>query len=96
MKLLLPTCLGLAAVANAWTGDNCKRFADIYTDGADLINRMWGSMVEVNPCVGSVWAALHSSALVPPQGTCGGSGQLGTPRKRPAHWDPNHCLGCSS
>uniref|UniRef100_A0A7S0I134 Folate receptor-like domain-containing protein n=1 Tax=Phaeocystis antarctica TaxID=33657 RepID=A0A7S0I134_9EUKA len=42
MKLLLPTCLGLAAVANAWTGDNCKRFADIYTDGADLISRMWG------------------------------------------------------
>ena len=36
MKLLLPTCLGLAAVANAWTGDNCKRFADIYTDGAEL------------------------------------------------------------
>ena len=39
MKLLLPTCLGLAAVANAWTGDNCKRFADIYTDGADLCRK---------------------------------------------------------
>ena len=37
MKLLLPTCLGLAAVANAWTGDNCKRFADIYTDGAGYV-----------------------------------------------------------
>ena len=39
MKLLLPTCLGLAAVANAWTGDNCKRFADIYTDGAELCRK---------------------------------------------------------
>ena len=71
MKLLLPTCLGLAAVANAWTGDNCKRFADIYTDGADLINRMWGSMVEVNPC-GSVWAALHTAQL----GSCASSGHV--------------------
>ena len=42
MKLLLPTCLGLATVANAWTGDNCKKFSEIYTDGADLISRMWG------------------------------------------------------
>ena len=25
-----------------------------------------------------------------------GSGQLGTPRKRPAHWVPSHGLGCSS
>ena len=41
MKLLL-TCLGLCTVANAWTGDNCKRFSEIYTDGADLISRMWG------------------------------------------------------
>ena len=41
MKLLL-TCLGLATVANAWTGDNCKRFSEIYTNGSDLISRMWG------------------------------------------------------
>ncbi len=32
-----------------------------------------------------------SSAHVPPQVAPSGSGQLGTPRKRPAH-----CLGCSS
>ena len=25
----------------------------------------------------------------------GGSGRLGTPRKRPAHGAPSHCLGCS-
>ena len=30
------------------------------------------------------WQRL-SSALAPPQGAPGGSGQLGTPRKRPAH-----------
>ena len=36
-----------------------------------------------------------SSAAVPPQGVPGGSGQLGTPRKRPAHWEPSHRLGCS-
>ena len=38
----------------------------------------------------------RSSPPVPPQGAPGGSGQLGTPRKRPAHWAPSHCLGCSS
>ena len=37
-----------------------------------------------------------SSALVPPPGAPGGSGRLGTARKRPAHWTPSHCLGCSS
>ena len=37
-----------------------------------------------------------SSAPVPPQGAPGGSGQLGLPRKRPAHWAPSHCPGCSS
>ena len=37
-----------------------------------------------------------SSAPVPPQGAPGGSGQLGTPRKRPARWAPSHCLGRSS
>ena len=38
----------------------------------------------------------RGSPPVPPQGAPGGSGQLGTPRKRPAHWAPSHCLGCSS
>ena len=37
-----------------------------------------------------------SSAPVPPRGAPGGSGQLGTPRVRPRHWAPSHCLGCSS
>ena len=37
-----------------------------------------------------------SSAPAPPQGAPGGSGQLGTPRKRPALWAPSHCLECSS
>ena len=37
-----------------------------------------------------------SSAPAPPQGVPGGSGQLGTPRKRPAHRAPSHRLGCSS
>ena len=37
-----------------------------------------------------------SSAPVPPQDAPGGSGQLGAPRKRPAHCAPSHCLGCSS
>ena len=32
---------------------------------------------------------------MPPQGAPGGSGQLGTPRKRPARWAPRHGLGCS-
>ena len=37
-----------------------------------------------------------SSASAPPQGAPGGSGQLGTPRMRPAHRAPSHRLGCSS
>ena len=37
-----------------------------------------------------------SSAPAPPQGAPGGSGQRGTPRERPAHRAPRHCLGCSS
>ena len=43
MRLSLAlSALGLATVANAWTGSNCKKFSEIYTDGEDLINRMWG------------------------------------------------------
>jgi hypothetical protein len=45
------------------------------------------------------WAAPQlrpSSARVPPQGAPGGSGQLGTPKKSSAHWEPSHCLGSSS
>ena len=34
----------------------------------------------------------RSSAPAPPQGMPRGSGQLGTRRKRPAHWAPSHCL----
>ena len=37
-----------------------------------------------------------SSPPAPPQGAPGGSGRLGTPRKRPSHWAPSHGLGCSS
>ena len=48
------------------------------------------SMVRVLP-----WQRT-SSAPAPPQGAPDGSGQLGAPRKRPAHWAPSHCLGCSS
>ena len=36
------------------------------------------------------------SPPVPPQGAPCGFGQLGTPRARPSHWDPSHCLGGSS
>ena len=42
--------------------------------------------------VGSAPARL----LLPPQGAPGGSGQLGTCRKRSAHRAPRHRLGCSS
>ena len=37
-----------------------------------------------------------SSPLAPLQGTPDRSGQLGTPRKRPCHLTPSHCLGSSS
>ena len=32
-----------------------------------------------------------SSPPAPPQGATGGSGQLGTSRRRPRHWAPSHC-----
>ena len=51
---------------------------------------MLGSMLKVPP------GQRHSSAPVPLQGAPDGSGQLGTLRKRPALWAPNHCFGCSS
>ena len=54
-----------------------------------LFLRVCRSGVKVAP---PLWQG-RSSAPVPPQG---GSGQLVTPRKRPAHWAPSHCLGCSS
>ena len=49
-----------------------------------------GSRVKVAPRQGPC------SAPVLRQGASGGSKQLGTPGKRPAHWAPSHCLGCSS
>ena len=47
-------------------------------------------------CVKVQSGQCPSSAPVPPQGAPGGSGQLGTRRKRPARWAPSHCLGRSS
>ena len=44
------------------------------------------------PIYSAPWAAPYSSAPAPPQGAPGGSGQLGTPRVRPAHWAPSHRL----
>ena len=41
------------------------------------------------------WQCLSSAPAVP-QGAPGGSGKLGTRRKRPTHWAPSHCLWCSS
>jgi len=34
--------------------------------------------------------------LAPPRGAPGGSGQLGTPRTRPSHWNPSHWKPSSS
>ena len=55
-----------------------------------FISQEHNSMVKVAP-----WQR-PSSAPVPPQGAPGGSRQLGTPKKRPTHWAPSHCLGCLS
>eukprot|EP00964_Phaeocystis_antarctica_P025464 scaffold14312_cov50-Phaeocystis_antarctica.AAC.2 len=38
----------------------------------------------------SDWPLGSAAALAP--GGLAGSGQLGTPRKGPAHWAPSHCL----
>lgn len=40
--MLTLSVLGLASVANAWLPGGCKPFREIYADGEDLINRMWG------------------------------------------------------
>ena len=49
---------------------------------------------QLAPC--AVKAPQLAPCASPPQGAPGGSEQLGTPRKRPAHWVPSHSLGCSS
>ena len=36
-------------------------------------------------------APASSPPAPPPQGATGGSGQLGTSRRRPSHWAPSHC-----
>ena len=64
--------------------------------------RQWAEFTELPHGQSAAWAVpqlgscASSSAPVPPQGTPGGSGRLGTPRARPGQWDPSHCLGCSS
>ena len=62
-------------------------WASIYTDFA----RTLPGTRALSKC--SPWLC---SAPAPPQDAPAGSGQLGTPRKRPTHWAPSHCLGCSS
>jgi len=51
--------LGLATVANAWTADaNCKKFNTIYTDGKNLLEKMWGGAFtyETDPALGyTMW-----------------------------------------
>eukprot|EP00964_Phaeocystis_antarctica_P116216 scaffold80182_cov60-Phaeocystis_antarctica.AAC.4 len=47
---------------------------------------LYGGMLKVAP-----WQC-PSSAPAPPQGAPGGSGQLGTPRAWPSHWDLSHRL----
>ena len=58
--------------------------------GGSLHKRDACSMVKVQP------GQCPSSAPAPPRGKPDGSGRLGTPRERQAHWAPRHCLGCSS
>ena len=62
-------------------------WASIYTDFA----RTLPGTRALSKC--SPWLC---SAPAPPQDAPAGSGQLGTPRKRPTHWAPSHGLGCSS
>ena len=62
----------------------------VFTKDVQVFGGAWRSMVKVQS------GQCPSSAPVPPQGTPGGSGQLSTPRERPALWAPSHCLGCSS
>eukprot|EP00964_Phaeocystis_antarctica_P086171 scaffold54544_cov57-Phaeocystis_antarctica.AAC.1 len=50
-----------------------------------------------NPNPNQVSSSTSSCAWRRSMGAPGGSGQLGTtPRRRPSHWAPSHCLGCSS
>ena len=81
-----PSCRRRAAGACGRLADEARFAGGGYARGRAPRHR---SMVKVPP-----WQR-SSSAPVPPQGAPGGSVQLGTPRKRPAHWAPSHCLGCS-
>ena len=66
-------------------------------DEAEALQRLMADRgVEPDSMVKVVPWLCPSSAPVPPRSAPGGSGQLGTPRKCPAHWAPSHSLGCSS
>ena len=70
-------------------------------------NRTWRRTLTETSTAGTRWACASAWSKCPrwqcpslaptsPQGAPVDSGQLGTPRKRPAYWAPSHCLGCSS
>ena len=78
----------------------CRSFFKINRDSPEAkANQLeWAPKHGQSASLGSAPARLlrPNSAPVPLQGAPGGSGQRSTPRARPAHWAPSHCLGCSS
>eukprot|EP00964_Phaeocystis_antarctica_P155758 scaffold125079_cov51-Phaeocystis_antarctica.AAC.3 len=82
-----------------WFEDMAKRVREVQRDEAGhLTTESYLHVCEGNLKIFTViFNGYRPSSLpAPPQGAPGGSGQLSTPRKRPAHWAPSHCLGCSS
>ena len=76
-----------------------KELIDEKSDMATHLDRDINSGNQMGVCLSMVKVpalAVPQLGVTPPQGAPVDSGQLGTPRKRPAYWAPSHCLGCSS
>ena len=87
----------LSARCTSSSRGRCLRWPRESTPSEVVPSRGGGQARRTAPWGAAAWSrcplgSAPSSAPAPPEGAPGGSGQLGTPRKRPAHWAPNHCL----
>ena len=88
-----PTCSATAPLSVGQMNLMRSELPELAAD-LQLLTDMAEQHGQSAPPLGTHWQC-PSSAPAPPQGAPSGSGQLGTPRRRPSHWAPNHCLGCS-
>ena len=88
------------AAAAAAVADTAAAVADTAAAVAAAASPAFSSLLTRHALHAYTLRLPHSMVKVQsgqcPSSAPGGSGQLGTPRERPALWAPSHCLGCSS